>query len=76
MIVVSKLKQILITKKMNCSKTLLMSIEAEYCDCGENLFRFENSPTIIYGFGYDGRHIDGRCYREGMALKFFWRFGL
>jgi hypothetical protein len=44
---------------------------SEYCDCGENLFRFENAPTIIYGFGYDGRHIDGRCYREGMALKFF-----
>lgn len=31
----------------------------------------QSYPTIIYGFGYKGKHKDGRVYREGMALKFF-----
>ena len=30
-----------------------------------------HNPTVIYGFGNKGRIEDYRCYRSGMALKFF-----
>ena len=41
-----------------------------YGDCG-NSFAFSDNPTLIYGFGNKKRISDYRCYREGMALKYF-----
>ena len=41
----------------------------EYEDMG--FYSFHYAPTVIYGFGNDDRVIDFRCYRPGMALKYF-----
>ena len=40
-------------------------------DGDKHYFSFSTAPTYITGFGYEGRHQDGRVYRSGMALKFF-----
>lgn len=41
----------------------------EYEDMG--FYSFSNAPTIIHGFGNKENVVDGRCYRPGMALKYF-----
>lgn len=41
----------------------------EYDDTG--YVDFSESPTIIRGFGNDEPIVDGRVYRDGMALHFF-----
>ena len=41
------------------------------CYEGGSYYVYNEAPTVINGFGYEGEHYDGRVYREGMALKFF-----
>lgn len=42
---------------------------SEYSD--DKFFYYSSSPTHIYGFGNAKKIVDGRVYREGMALKYF-----
>lgn len=40
-------------------------------DSGEYFINEVYCPTVIYGFGNKEKVQDFRCYRNGMALKFF-----
>lgn len=49
----------------------LLDKRDEMWDNDEYTINESDSPTVIYGFGNTERVEDYRCYRSGMALKFF-----
>ena len=49
----------------------LLDEHDEFCRSDEYVIHESYNPTVIHGFGNEGKIEDFRVYRSGMALKFF-----